>query len=123
MVLVHEAMDKKLLQWTAIEIGRRKFLYSAAAAIFGLMSGLAAGRMEVLAACPCDGPYHSGACLSQNCDPIVCGNSGQIYCNYVTGFCPSTTACWTCPTYGCCDCLCRDAFYDYWYCFCSYSFY
>lgn len=119
--LRRKAMDKRLLQWTAIEIGRRKFLYSATAAIFGLLAGLAGGRIEVLASCPCSGPYGSGQCLYQNCNPSTCSNSGGINCNFTSDFCGGGTACWSCPGYGCCDCLCRDSYGDYWYCWCSYS--
>ena len=113
-------MSDRLLRWTAIHIGRRKFLYSAAAALFGIVAGLSTGRLEVLAGCPCTGPFGSGQCPYNLCYPNLCGNALGYYCTFTYCCCPGGTACWTCPSYGCCDCYCSNSFGGF-YCYCTYS--
>ncbi len=117
-------MSERLLLWTAIQIGRRKFIARTLAAAFGIVAGLSAGRLEALAGCPCSGPWGSGYCGYDFCNPYTCGSAGGWSCTFLSGKCPGGSACWTCTGYGCCDCICNQDSYpeNYFVCVCAYSF-
>ncbi len=88
---------------------------------FNILAGLAArGRPFPLAeAACCTGPFGSGSCASNNCNPDgTCGGNLQI-CSPYLGVWPST-GCWSsgsCIGVTCCDCFCDNGVTQF-YCYC-----
>ncbi len=117
---------KDILQWGAIEIGRRKFLYRGLVTLFGIGVGLAAGSLEAAAGCPCSAPFGGLYCGVELCSggTLQCSShdygSFQIFCNNTPCCCPGGTGCWSCPGFSCCDCECLETIGGTWYyCFCQ----
>lgn len=114
---------KTALRWTAIEIGRRKFLYSLVTSTFGIAAALTVGQRGVYASCPCAAPQGGGYCGDELCGGNPCGShnygSYQVYCSLTTCCCAGGTGCWSCPGYSCCDCYCLETLGNsYYYCYC-----
>lgn len=90
-------------------INRRQFLRKTGAAAFGTVIAVSGfGRLDpTLAEACCTGPFGSGACPPSNCSGAACVSGGGATCGYITGFCPTGTACWSSGCGGtCCDCSC-----------------
>jgi hypothetical protein len=125
------------LLWRARRLSRRRFVERSLSTIFGALAALSVGRGDVLAqcanncdldGCSCVGPYDTESCGSDLCQGSACSGdpSLDIQCSYVSGFCPSGTACWSQSCGGscltCCDCLCDQYSTGHtFYCYCSAS--
>jgi hypothetical protein len=117
---------KELLQWTALQINRRSFLKRTLGGAFAAYAGMTVGSSAsaVAQSCPypCIGPYGTGRCTTKvtgTCSGSACHDVYGVSCNYVTGFCPSGSACWSTSGHVCCDCHCGDMYGRSWYCYCS----
>ena len=111
-------MSLRLVEWSALRVGRRRFLGGTLSSVFAVMATLATGRIPVSASnsCPCSGPNNSGYCGSSLCNGSACWHSGITSCSLTIAFCGST-GCWTCGGQTCCDCVCSGGGSD-WYCYC-----
>jgi hypothetical protein len=115
----------ELLQWTAIQINRRRFLKRVAGGAFATYAGFAIDAPSAFAqSCPypCTGPYSSGNCntyVSGTCNGAACTSVYGVTCDYHSGSCPGGAACWTTSGHVCCDCYCGDYEGDHWYCYCN----
>lgn len=83
------------------------------------LAGLAAAYrpLPAAAAACCTGPYGTGPCEGySDCSGSTCTND----CSFVSGFCPTGSACWSSYSCSgtCCDCQCYGSTGWYWcYCF------
>jgi len=115
----------QLLQWTAMQINRRTFLRRTLGGAFAAYAGTAIGAPSAFAAScpyPCTGPHSSNRCTTYvpgTCSGASCANVYGVTCDFVTGFCIDSSACWSVSGHTCCDCHCGDFEGDTWYCFCS----
>jgi hypothetical protein len=115
----------ELLQWTAVQINRRKFLKRIAGGAFVTYAGFAVRAPTALAGTcpyPCIGPHGTNRCTTYvpgTCNGAACQGVYGVSCDYVSGFCPSGSACWSVSGHVCCDCHCGDFEGRSWYCFCS----
>lgn len=111
----------EFVTWTAKKFSRRKFVQRAAAASFGIFSGLAIGVPKAFAYPCCTGPNGTGNCGSGFCNGHAChSNDPGVSCVNITGYCPSGSPCWTtdiCVSGTCCDCQCCESG-TCWYCYC-----
>lgn len=112
-------MSRRLVEWSALHLGRRRFIGGALATVFGVAAGLATGRLtaEASNSCPCSGPFNGGYCGSSLCSGSTCSHSGITTCSLTTAYCGSN-GCWTCSGQTCCDCVCNGGG-STWYCYCS----
>lgn len=112
----------EIIKWTSQRISRRRFLRTGAAGAFATMAGLSVGVPKALASTCCTGPYGSGYCGSilctygHNCQ----SQTPNATCQYVYGFCPSGTPCWSSYSCSgtCCDCYCCTYYGSCFYCYC-----
>jgi|GraSoiStandDraft_52_1057288.scaffolds.fasta_scaffold103425_2 hypothetical protein len=110
-------MTTQLVKWTAMHTTRRRFLARGLGGAFAAIAGATVGvpRAEAF---PCTGPNGSGYCGDQYCTGHICHGSGGIQCGYVTGYCPTGTACWTWTSgKSCCDCACCITHCVYCFCY------
>lgn len=112
-------MSQRLVQWSAMRVGRRRFLGGALSSFFAVMAALATGRIPASASntCPCSGPFNGGYCGSSLCNGSNCSHSGITFCSLTTAYCGSN-GCWSCNGQTCCDCVCNGGGSS-WYCYCA----
>ncbi len=113
-------MSGRLVEWSALRIGRRRFIGGALSGVFGAAAALAVGRLDAFASgtCPCSGPFSGGYCGSSLCNGSSCSHSGITTCSLTTAYCGAGTGCWSCNGATCCDCVCNGGG-STWYCYCS----
>lgn len=109
---------KQALQWTALEIGRRRFLAGLAIGAFAATVRVMGLPEAVYASCPCSFPG-IGRCPAGNCSGKYCTSDSNYSCACYTGFCSSGYCCWTCGSYDCCDCYCVCGYECGFFCGCS----
>ncbi len=110
-----------LLQWSALQLSRRRFLKRTSAFVFGIFAGTTVRAPVALASScplPCVGPFGTGYCGSCLCNGASCRTGCGCECIFVTGYCPSGSACWSRSGTTCCDCHCRCDVGLHFYCFC-----
>jgi len=112
-------VSRELVEWTALRVGRRRFLGGALSSVFAGMAALAVGRIPAFASntCPCSGPFNGGYCGSSLCNGSSCYHSGITTCSLTTAYCGSS-GCWSCNGQTCCDCACSGGGSN-WFCYCS----
>jgi hypothetical protein len=113
-------MSRRLAEWSALHVGRRRFLKGTLSTVFGAMAAISVGRLPVEASgtCPCSGPNNGGYCGTSLCSGSNCSHSGITNCSLTTAYCNAGTGCWTCNGATCCDCYCAAGGSD-WYCYCG----